>query len=448
MNKFNPKAQGRKVPTSRLARLSKLGAFAAQAAGSVLTQKVKHLGKEQKPSTFEMLLHPKNIENLGDKLSQLRGAAMKVGQLLSMDAGDLLPAGLNELLAKLRSDAKPMAHKQLLQILKLEWSNADDENSWMDKVAFFDLMPFAQASIGQVHKADGLGGEKLAIKVQYPGVRESIESDVDNVALLLKMSNLLPAHIQLDELLEEAKQQLLNEADYQLEASYIGRYQQKLSNDRFVLPKVITPLCNQNMLAMTYIEGEEIDAISDLPQCEKNSVVEDLIRLFLSELFDMRLMQTDPNFANYLYQRDSKKIVLLDFGATREIPPTVSLGYQNLIQAAMDNNQIKALDAARQIGFFQQDLAPDEDYLNEVLSIFAIACEPLNTEGEYDFGRSDIASRIKDIGLSINRQKTQWHTPPVDAIFIHRKLAGLYLLAAKLDAKINLKHILDEYWQK
>ncbi len=430
-----------KVPTSRLARLATLGSLAAKVAGNMVVDGTKKWSRGESISTKKLLVQPKNIKHLADKLAQLRGAAMKVGQLLSMDAGDLLPAELTQLLDKLRANAQPMPHKQLLAVLKAQWGE-----HWLDNFAHFDLQPFACASIGQVHIAYLENGEKLAVKVQYPGVANAINSDVDNVAALLKVSGLLPAHLEIDELIAQAKRQLLAEADYLNEANLVKSYREMLGDNRFVLPKVIDDFSAQSILTMSYIDGIAIDEITQLPQAIKDNVVTSLIGLFLDELFTYQFMQTDPNFANYLYQADTDRIVLLDFGATRVIPKHISLGYLALIKASINNDKMAMITAAKNIGFFADNI--DETYLAQILAIFTLACEPLVHDQAYDFANSGLALRIKEQGMLINTQQKQWHTPPIDAVFIHRKLAGLYLLAAKLEAKVNTHQLFSKFIDK
>lgn len=450
-----------KVPTSKFARLSKLGGLAFKVASNVVVDGAKQWSKGQSSSVRDLVLQPKNIEHLADKLSQLRGAAMKVGQLLSMDAGDLLPPELSQLLEKLRSNALPMPYSQLTTVLETAWGP-----DWLDSFSHFELKPFASASIGQVHLAYKENGDKLAVKVQYQGVAQAINSDVDNVAVLLKMSGLLPEHIQIDGLLEEAKKQLLTEADYLAEADFIEAYRKTLNSNDFLIPEVEKARCTESILVMSFIDGIVIDQLTSAPQTTRDKVCTLLIGLFFKELFDFKLMQTDPNFANYLYQEQTDKVVLLDFGATRIIPKEISDGYRALISAGANSSMNSAdgadadnfsatssnahnssdsamLEAARKIGFFSDDIDPD--YLAQILKIFKLACEPLAHQGEYDFATSGLAQRIKAQGMQIERQKEQWHTPPVDAIFIHRKLAGLYLLSAKLNARVNVTELFKAY---
>ncbi|MGI2177231.1 ABC1 kinase family protein [Shewanella frigidimarina] len=427
-----------KVPTSRLSRLSKMGGLASRLAGNVLLEGAKQLSQGKSPSMQQLMMTPKNIGHVADKLSQLRGAAMKVGQMLSMDAGDLVPPELAEILAKLRSDAKAMPHKQLTQLLVQHWGR-----DWLAPFAQFELRPFAAASIGQVHLAYLDTGEKLAIKIQYPGIRDSIDSDIDNVASLLKVSRLIPANVKLDTLLAEAKAQLHNEADYQFEAQQIALYQQQLGDNlHFIVPKVYPQLSNNSILCMQFVEGVAIEAVDQYPQDVRDKVACALMELCFKELFCFQLVQSDPNFANFQYQADSQKIVLLDFGATRTISDTLSQGYMQLMQGAIADDKQQMSNAAQQIGFFQDAIDPQQKQL--IIDIFYQACEPLRTQGAYDFGASDLAKRITQAGKAMSTQQNEWHTPPTDAIFIHRKLAGMYLLAAKLNANINVHALFNQ----
>ncbi|MEO3681223.1 AarF/ABC1/UbiB kinase family protein [Shewanella vesiculosa] len=428
-----------KVPTSRLSRLSKMGGLASRLAGNVLLEGAKQFSQGKSPSMQQLMMTPKNIGHVADKLSQLRGAAMKVGQMLSMDAGDLVPPELAEILAKLRSDAKAMPHKQLTQLLVEHWGS-----DWIAPFAQFELRPFAAASIGQVHLAYLDTGEKLAIKIQYPGIRDSIDSDIDNVASLLKVSRLIPANVKLDTLLAEAKVQLHNEADYHFEAEQVALYQQQLGdNPHFIVPKVYPKLSNNSILCMQFVEGVAIESLTESSQAVRDQIATLLMELCFKELFKFKLLQSDPNFANFQYQADTQKIVLFDFGATRTISDTLSQGYLQLMQGAIVDDKQQMTQAAQQIGFFQDAIDPQQKQL--IIDIFYQACEPLRFDGEYDFAQSSLAKRITQAGKAMSTQQDEWHTPPTDAIFIHRKLAGMYLLAAKLKAKVNVAKLFSVY---
>jgi predicted unusual protein kinase regulating ubiquinone biosynthesis (AarF/ABC1/UbiB family) len=432
-------AAPRNVPTSRLSRFAKLGSLATGVASNMLVDGAKSALTGKGWDNKRLLLQPKNIEKLAVQLSHLRGAAMKLGQLLSMDAGDLLSPELAQLLALLRSDANPMPHKQLVEVLKIQWG--DD---WLSRFSHIELRPFAAASIGQVHLAYQENGDKLAVKVQYPGIAKSVVSDVDNVITLLTLSRLLPKELDIKPLVNEAKAQLLAEADYLREADYLIRYKTALKgNTNFKVPNVYTAHSTKQVLTMEYVNAEPIERITALPQSQQSFVAEQLIDLFFKEMFEFKLIQTDPNFANFHYQSDTQKIVLFDFGATREISNELSSAYLALFKAGSENNREGVLNAASKIGYFKDDIL--DDYKNNVIDLFLMACEPLRYNGNFDFKNSELALKIKNAGLELSAQSQQWHTPPVDALFIHRKLAGLYLIAARLGAKIDVRGLFSHY---
>jgi predicted unusual protein kinase regulating ubiquinone biosynthesis (AarF/ABC1/UbiB family) len=430
----------KKIPTSRIGRLGHLASLAGKIAGSVLTEGAKQFVQGQKPSLPQLLLTPANAQRVANQLSQMRGAAMKLGQLLSMDAGDLLPPALSQILAQLRANASPMPPAQLAALLAQQWGPG-----WQCHFSHFGFDPIAAASIGQVHQAyhDDHRPDRprpLAVKVQYPGISTSIDADVDNVASLLKLSGLLPAGLDLAPLLAEAKQQLHKEADYQQEAAYLQRYRDYLADDhRFLLPYIYPELSTKQILTMSFVEGVAVDALRTEPQQRRNEVVALLFTLLFKEMFEFRLVQTDPNFANYRFNLTTNQLVLLDFGACRDYSPHIVEGYRSLFGALLHNDVPRQLQALRAIGYFSTDIHPSQQ--QAVLDLVALAAEPLHA-ASYDFATSDLPSRMRDAGLKLSMQHHYWHTPPVDAIFLHRKMAGLFLLAKTLNAHISIRDLI------
>lgn len=241
---MNTMARATAVPGGRLARLARLGSLATGVAGGMIAEGARQLAAGKRPTVGDLVLTPANARRVADQLAQLRGAAMKVGQLMSMDAGNLLPPELAAILARLREDARTMPMSQVVQVLETHWGQG-----WEQGFERFSFTPCAAASIGQVHRARTHDGQELAIKLQYPGVRRSIDSDVDNVATLLRVSGLLPRALDLAPLLEEAKRQLHEEADYLREAGNLQRFAGLLGADAdFVLPAPVPALTRSDIL--------------------------------------------------------------------------------------------------------------------------------------------------------------------------------------------------------
>ncbi len=429
----------RNLPTHRISRFGKFASLATRVAGSVFAEGTKQLAKGNKPKAKDLLLTPQNITRLTDQLAHLRGAAMKLGQMLSMDAGDILEPELADILSRLRSNADPMPAKQLNSVME----NSLGAN-WKEEFLAFNFKPIASASIGQVHQAYSDAGDPLAVKVQYPGIRQSINSDVDNVGTLLKVVGLIPASVDYKGLLEEAKKQLHDEANYDREAQFATRYYEALKGHPcFIVPKIHSESCSESVLAMEFIKGKPIDTIVDHDQNTRDLVMHNLLELLFRELFEFKMVQTDPNFANYLYIEETKRIGLLDFGATREYSEQFSSGYRQAFSAVINQDENALNDALQQIGFFSQTIVPEQR--QAILDLVKIACEPMLVDEAYDFKASGLAQRLRDAGKILSMEQDYWHTPPADAIFLHRKIAGMYLLAARIGAKVNIRSLVLPY---
>ncbi len=430
---------GAAVPTGRAARLLRFGGIASEIAGGVAAGGLRALASGKRPDLAQLLLTRANALRLMDGLSHLRGAALKLGQMLSMDTGLVLPDELTAILGRMRDDARHMPPKQLQTVLNAEWGPG-----WYGRFARFDVRPFAAASIGQVHRAVTRDGQDLAIKVQYPGVRASIDSDVDNVAALLRLPGLLPRGMDLHPLLTEAKRQLHAEADYLAEAQHLARFGALLEgSDRFVLPALHAGLCTPQVLAMTYVESAPLDSLVDAPQALRDQVAAALIDLTLRELFAFGAMQTDPNLANYRYDSKTGHVVLLDFGAVQPIAPGLAADFRALARVALDGGAAETRDAMLRIGYFGPATAPHHQDL--IQSMFDTAMAPLRQDPPFDFGRSDLLERLRDMGLAIGNDRELAHVPPAATLFLHRKIGGMYLMAAKLRARVALRPLVEAY---
>ena len=414
-----------------------MGAMATTVAGGMLAEGARQLASGKRPKVSEMLLTPANARRVADQLSRLRGAAMKVGQLVSMDAGDFLPPELADILARLRSDARSMPSKQLSQVLAKQWGV-----HWREKIKRFDETPVAAASIGQVHQGWSLEGDHLAIKIQYPGVSESIDSDIDNVASLFKMSGLVPKSFDLKPLLAEAKAQLHEEADYLREAEYLRQYTRALGNQPdYFIPKIYEPLTTDRILAMSYVDGVPIESLQKAPQEERDHLAKLMFGLMFREMFAMQVMQTDPNFANYLYQTDEKRLVLLDFGATRNLPLDLMRKYTRMVEVGLTGTDEELKQVGIDIGYFDEHIEPK--HLAPILKLMRLSVEPLARD-HYAFGQTDLAARVREAGFELGRDRDFWYTPPIDCLFLHRKVGGVFLFATRIKANVPVRELYEQ----
>jgi predicted unusual protein kinase regulating ubiquinone biosynthesis (AarF/ABC1/UbiB family) len=209
------------------------------------------------------------------------------------------------------------------------------------------------------------------------------------------------------------------------------------------VPSVNLDLSTKRILAMSHVQADPIESVINFPQEIRNQVATSLITLLLKEVFEFGLVQTDPNFANYMYQPESNKIVLLDFGATRHFPSSIAEQYLQLIKGclASDNNQI--ISSAEHIGLIGEDVPQSHKML--IAKVCMEASEPLQRDQEFDFASSDLVLRMHNAGMELSSAREFWRAPPADVIFVHRKVGGLYLLASKLKAKVNVHALIKPF---
>ena len=438
----NPKRRHRAIPSSRAARLGAFGRLAGGVASGMLGEGARRLARGELPRMRDLDLTPGNGGRRADRLAHLRGAAMKLGQMISMDAGDLLPPELAAILAQLRSQAHRMPPEQLRRVLDSEWGP-----DWRRRFARFNATPIAAASIGQVHRATLPDGRELAIKVQYPGVRESIDSDVDNVATLLRVSGVLPRELDLAPLLTEAKRQLHEEADYEREATQMTRFADWLDGHAdYVVPRPLPELTTARVLAMDFIDGIPVEALADAPQEQRDAAMRDLMALVLREMFEFGAMQTDPNFANYRFQPDTGRLVLLDFGAARDVDPATAQGYRSLLSAGLSGDRDAVREAARAAGFLgEAAVARHRPLVDRMIDIVVTE---MNRPGPFDFGDRGFVEVLREQGMEMAADRSTWHIPPVETLFVQRKVSGTALLAARLEARVDVRELVRPYLEE
>lgn len=426
-----------RVPQSRLGRLARLGLAAGELAVGGAMQGLRRLGRGNEA---EPMFSVATARRLVERLANLRGAAMKLGQLISLESEGLLPPELAQALESLRSQAAPMPLAQLRRVLGRAYGTG-----WEQRFARFDETPIASASIGQVHRARTIDGRELALKVQYPGVARSITSDVDNVATLLRLAQLLPLGVDVEEIAREAKRQLTQEADYLAEARFLEQYARLVADDpQIVLPKVHWDLTTARVMAMDYMDGVPLDSLgAETPQAVRDTLGSALQRLMFRELFEFRVMQTDPNFANYLYQPATARLVLLDFGATQQFSRAYTESYRRITRAIVAGDRPAIEREARRIGYIAADAS--QDVVDAAMEVLELVCEPLRSGGVYDYGASDLPRRARELGVDLAFKRGLLRMPPSHTMFLHRKLVGVYLLLARLGARVPTGQLLQPF---
>ena len=303
----------------------------------------------------------KLVGELVDQLGRMRGAAMKVGQLLSMIEFDGLPeeqrTELESKLATLRDDIPPVPFAKLEKLMRSELGGP-----LSGVFSDFDERALAAASIGQVHRATTLDGEAVVVKVQYPGVAEAVDSDLRNATLLLPLLKRLAPDLDAKPLLAELRERIGEELDYELEAQQQRRIERRYRGHPFIsVPRVRTDLSTRRVLVSEYVEGERFEAVRELDQAQRDRYGEIVFRFFFGLLYRGRIALGDPHPGNYLLRPDGR-VAFLDYGLVRDFGAE-RIDAERAIALAVREEDAAALEAALVAGGYVRDREGFDDEL-------------------------------------------------------------------------------------
>ncbi|EMC97186.1 hypothetical protein BAUCODRAFT_23549 [Baudoinia panamericana UAMH 10762] len=443
-----------RVPSSRLGRLWQYSGLATSMAFGVVGESFRRMTGGS--STGSLMLSEANMDRLVSKLSRMRGAALKLGQMISFqgtrqdfkdasrtdDLADskVLPPTINAVLQRVQDSADYMPSFQRDEVLIRNFGQ-----DWRKLFSDFEERPFAAASIGQVHKARlASNGKEVAVKIQYPGVRNSIDSDLNNLTLLLTASRLLPKGLYLEKTIANARVELGWECDYEREAKACIRFRELLRDEPsvFAVPEVFTEASGPDVLTAEFMTGTGVTKLKDLKQDERDYIGSQILRLCLRELMEWRFMQTDPNWTNFLYNRQSNKIELLDFGASREYPDKFIEPYVSLLIAASKHDRSACRELSIELGYLTG--AESQEMLKAHVDSILTLAEPFveSAPDVYDFEDQTITDRVRaNIGLMLRERLSP---PPEETYSLHRKLSGAFLLCARLQSKVKAKAMFEQ----
>ena len=397
---------------------------------------------------------------LVDELGRLKGSVVKIGQVMALYGEHFLPEEVTEALHTLEDQTTSLEWPAIERVLKAELG--ESRLSELD----IDPEPIGAASLGQVHRAvrrsDGL---ELVLKVQYPGVADAVDSDLNAVAHLLKVARLVSFGPEFNDWLEEVREMMHREVDYRLEARTTEKFRQMLSHDpRFVVPRVLAEFSTDHIIASTYEHGHSVSsvAVRELPLERRSALGQAALELFFRELFEWGEIQTDPNFGNYRIRiageqggdSETDRIVLLDFGAVQSYSSGFLKPVIQMIRASYEEDLEQVVEGGIKLRFMSRD------WPAEVLDKFGKVCmsvlEPLakdrsqwpdyavNSHGQYRWKQSDLPSRVaKQAARSaISRY---FRVPPKEFVFLNRKLIGVYTFIAVLHSEFNGEDLLRKY---
>ncbi|KAJ4413004.1 hypothetical protein N0V85_003596 [Neurospora sp. IMI 360204] len=434
-----------KVPASRISRLWNYGGLAAgMMAGAIGEGFSRAIGGG---SSGSVMLSPGNVERLVSRLSRMRGAALKLGQMMSIQDSKMLPPTIQEVFQRVqdRADYMPAWQRDrvLVSNLGADWRSLFDE---------FEEKPIAAASIGQVHRATlKSNGARVAVKIQFPGVADSINSDLDNLAILLAATKLLPKGLYLNKTIDNARTELAWECDYLREAECGARYRELLAaggqEDKvFAVPHIYPEASGKQVLTMEWMDGVGVTRVKDFTQEQKDWIGTQILRLCLREITEFKFMQTDPNWTNFLYNPAMNRLELLDFGASREYPEEFISLYIRLLEAASRGDRAAVKSLSEELGYLtgHESRAMLEAHITSVVTL----AEPfLQSAPEvYDFRDQTITERVKEqIPVMIHERLAP---PPEETYSLHRKLSGAFLLCARLGSRVRCREMFEKALEK
>lgn len=423
--------RGQKPTTGRLGRAIKLGGLATRVTGSLITHGIKGkiLGKER-GAAAQADAFMRNADRIVETMGQLKGAAMKIGQMLSIDTDGLPPEFVDRLSALQRS-APPMDWDTLRGQVESALDRPIDE-----AYQFFDPDPIGSASIGQVHRARLFDGTDVAVKIQYPGIAATLESDLKNLSALLNMGRVFASKARLEAFLEEARQSLLEEADYDREAQSLLKYGPLLASLPGIrTPKAFPDLTAPTVLTMEFIEGEKIDegllALED--EGARREILERLIYAFVWMFHDEQIIHADPHPGNFLLTADGD-VAILDFGCIRTFTPTFTDGMLHLLCAFWDGDGAAAQRHYRRLGFGPEDGAlPSPEKLT---AYHDLILAPLGEKGPFNFGEWAVNAEVRRF-MRGNLEFLKM-VPPADSLMYFRVVAGLKGLLNRVAVPVDV----------
>src|SRR5919206_2028274 len=324
------------IPGGRVQRTAKVGHVLGSAGARYAGTRARNVVRSEEAATAALdKRHMEAAERMVDALGQLKGAAMKIGQLASFIDTDFLPPEYRELyqdkLSQLRSEAPSMPWKQVREVLEEEWEDPVEE-----LFEDFEEEAAAAASIGQVHRATLPDGRRVAVKIQYPGVADAVRHDMENAGMILRLAKALAPGLDAKAAAEELKERVLEELDYEYEAQNQRSFARGYRGHPFIhVPDVITRLSRRRVLVTEWVDGVGFEEVKQLPQEEKDRFGEIVFRFCFGSIYHLQHFNADAHPGNYLALPNGR-VAFLDFGMTKRLDIEQVRLEEEVVKARLD----------------------------------------------------------------------------------------------------------------
>ncbi len=452
----------KKIKSGLFDRGFSLTKFALQSGASIAKTGIRGAfsGADAREAQFKSLLEGQ-AKLLAQELGHLKGSLMKVGQMLALYGEHFLPEEVANALKSLHEQSIPVAWKEIDRLLRTRLT------AELYAELEVDPKPLAAASMGQVHRATIRStGEMICLKIQYPGVDAAVDTDIKALRSLLSMFRFIPTHSQgYDQLFQEIREMLHQELDYKQEKAFTEEALQLLAAmPVYLVPQVYPRYSNQTLLATSFEQGVGLDSpeVRALSLERRSRLGEAFSRLFLKELFEFRMMQTDPHFGNYkvrLQDDGEDQLILLDWGAVRRFTPEFIAQYQTMVLGAFHGREDLVITAGLQLGLLRADDTPE--MRASFVELTSMVIEPwlpprdprvparlVDGQGRYKWAESDLPSRVTTMATRY-ALSFKMRPPPREILFLDRKIGGVFIILKILNARFEgHKILIDESLSK
>jgi predicted unusual protein kinase regulating ubiquinone biosynthesis (AarF/ABC1/UbiB family) len=433
------------IPKGRVRRTAKVGGLVGgQAARGYATRAANLTRSDDARRAASERRQIKAAEQIVEVLGQMKGAAMKVGQVASfIDLGGLPPEvqdTFQHKLAELRDAAPQVSFKDMRKVIE-----SDYDERLAEVFAEFDEEPVAAASIGQVYKARLHDDRSVAVKVQYPGVAQAVRADLQNLGLLLRAAKRMAPGLDPKAMAHEIRERMTEELDYEHEAQAQRAFARAWRGHPFVvIPDVVTSLSREHALVTEWVDGLGFEDVKKLDRAARDRFGEIVFRFFFGSLYRMGHFSGDPHPGNYLLMPD-ERVAFMDFGMTKRIPPEQIEREAAVIRAGLEGDAQALYDKLVEMGFYAAD---DREVDPERLLAHVQALQGFYAEDrDFTITREYVARTMLDAG---DPRSEYWDlmkrgTLPPEAL-LARRMEGLTLgVLGQLSATANWHRIMSEW---